>query len=146
MILNTKENRELLVDTLCQTFSITRAKLMSRTRERHTVMARAIGYKVARDIFGMTFSASARLFEASNGKVRHHTTVIHAIENLNDLASVGDEIVISMTNEVMRKLDQMASKGITVTIDVHPDQLVELTSKLSKWGHDFQVHDNGVNL
>lgn len=146
MILNTHENRELLIDTLCEVFSLTRKVLMSRSRLRHVVMARAIGYKVGRDIFGMTLTACAELFRAHNSPLRNHTTVMHSIENLNDLASVGDEVVIGMTNEVMKKMELMAKKGLVVIVHVHPDDLMELTGKLQKWNYEYEVADKGVNL
>ena len=146
MILNTQENRELLVETLCQTFGITKAKIMSKTREREPVMARAVGYKIAKEKFGMTLREISAIFPTGKNTMRHHTTIIHSLQSLNDLASVGDELVIGTTNEVLRRLDQTAKKGVRVIIEVHPDNLVLLGARLDKWGYEYEVIEDGVTL
>jgi hypothetical protein len=51
-----------------------------------------------------------------------------------------------MTNEVLRRLDQTAKKGVRVIIEVHPDNLVLLGARLDKWGYEYEVIEDGVTL
>jgi len=141
MITNTHTNRELLLDTLCDVFDLTREKLTANDRHRHVVQARAIGYKIAREQMGMTFSDIARLFSKPGKAGKHHTTIIHSIQNLNGLASVGDDVAIGSVNKVLSKLNLLANSGISVVVETEPEFLTKLSAILYMHGFKYTVID-----
>jgi len=146
MITNTHTNRELLIDTLCEVFDLTREKLMSKNRHRELVQARAVGYKIAREHMGMTFSAISRLFCPLGKFSKHHTTIMHAIENLNGLASVGDDIAIGSVNKVLSKLNMLANGAISVVIETDIENLTKLTAILYMHDYKYTVIDGVTSL
>lgn len=146
MITNTHTNRELLIDTLCEIFDLTREKLTANDRHRHVVQARAIGYKIAREHMGMTFNDISRLFSKPGKSCKHHTTIMHAIENLNDLASVGDDVAIGSVNKVLSKLNMMANGGISVVVETDLENLTKLTAILYMHDYKYTVIDGVTSL
>ena len=146
MITNTHTNRELLLDTLCDVFDLTREKLTANDRHRHVVQARAIGYKIAREQMGMTFTNIARLFSKPGKPGKHHTTIMHAIENLNGLASVGDDVAIGSVNKVLTKLNMLANGGISVVVETDLEHLTKLTAILYMHDYKYTVVDGVTSL
>lgn len=146
MITNTHTNRELLLDTLCEVFDLDRNKLMAKARQREVVMARGIGYKIAREQMGMTYQAISRLFTATGKQCREHTTIMHSIKNLNDLASVGDDVVIGSISKVLEKLNVLANGGISVVVDTDLEGLAKLTAILYMHEYKYTVIDGVTSL
>jgi hypothetical protein len=146
MITNTHTNRELLLDTLCEVFELTKDRLTAKDRHRDVVQARAVGYKIAREKMGMTFAEIARLFCKPGKPAKHHTTIMHAIENLNGLASIGDDIAIGSVNAVLSKLNLAAKGGMSVVIEVDAEQLTKLMAILYMHDYKYTVVDGVTSL
>ncbi len=146
MITNTHTNRELLLDTLCEVFELTKERLTAKDRHRDVVQARAIGYKIAREHMGMTYNEISKLFCKEGKARRHHTTIMHAIENLNGLASVGDDIAIGSVNAVLSKLNLVAKGGLSVVIETDQEGLTKLMAILYMHDYKYKVVDGVTSL
>ena len=146
MITNTHTNRQLLIDTLCEVFEMTRDRIMAKARQRDVVMARAVGYKIAREQMGLTYNAISKLFSKDGKPNKHHTTIMHSIQNLNDLASIGDDVAIGSINTVMHKLNLMAKGGISVVVETDAEQLIKLTAILYMHDYKYTVVDSVTSL
>jgi hypothetical protein len=70
---------------------------------------------------------------------------MHAIDAINDLMSIKDEIVTAKYNEVMSIIRQKSDKVTTVHIKVWPDQATLLFRFLQREEIPFTVLDS-VNL
>lgn len=146
MITNTHTNRQLLIDTLCEVFEMTRDRIMAKARQRDVVMARAVGYKIAREQMGLTYNAISKLFSKDGKPKKHHTTIMHSIQNLNDLASIGDDVAIGSINTVMHKLNLVAKGGISVVVETDAEQLIKLTAILYMHDYKYTVVDGVTSL
>jgi hypothetical protein len=146
MITNTHTNRQLLVDTLCEVFEMTRDRIMAKARQRDVVMARAVGYKIAREQMGLTYNAISKLFSKDGKPNKHHTTIMHSIQNLNDLASIGDDVAIGSINAVLSKLNLAAKGGLSVVIETDQEGLTKLMAILYMHDYKYTVVDGVTSL
>ena len=146
MITNTHTNRQLLVDTLCEVFEMTRDRIMAKARQRDVVMARAVGYKIAREQMGLTYNAISKLFSKDGKPNKHHTTIMHSIQNLNDLASIGDDVAIGSVNAVLSKLNLAAKGGLSGVIETDQEGLIKLTAILYMHDYKYTVVDGVTSL
>jgi hypothetical protein len=146
MITNTHTNRQLLVDTLCEVFEMTRDRIMAKARQRDVVMARAVGYKIAREQMGLTYNAISKLFSKDGKPNKHHTTIMHSIQNLNDLVSIGDDVSIGSVNAVLSKLNLAAKGGLSVVIETDQEGLTKLMAILYMHDYKYTVVDGVTSL
>ena len=141
---NTQASVQRVINAICQAFGVSEEQLASRTRVREIVSARHMFYKVGRDMLGMTYKTLGSTLTMGR-KGYDHSTVMHAIDAINDLMSIKDEIVTAKYNEVMSIIRQKADKVTTVHIKVWPDQATLLFRFLQREEIPFTVLDS-VNL
>ena len=141
---HTQKSVQRVINAICQAFGVSEEQLASRTRVREIVSARHMFYKIGRDTLGMTYKTLGSTLTRGR-KGYDHSTVMHAIDAINDLMSIKDEIVTAKYNEVMSIIRQKADKVTTVHIKVWPDQANLLFRFLQREEIPFTVLDS-VNL
>lgn len=141
---NTQQSVQRVINAICQAFGVSEEQLASRTRVREIVSARHMFYKIGRDTLGMTYKTlGSTLTQGRKGY--DHSTVMHAIDAVNDLMSIKDDIVTGKYNEVMSIIRQKADKVTTVHIKVWPDQANLLFRFLQREEIPFTVLDSVIS-
>lgn len=141
---NTQATVQRVINAICQAFGVSEEQLSSRTRVREIVSARHMFYKIGRDTLGMTYKTLGSTLTMGR-KGYDHSTVMHAIEAINDLMSIKDEIVTSKYNEVMSIIRQKSDRVTTVHIKVWPDQANLLFRFLQREEISFTVLDSVIS-
>ena len=138
---NTQASVQRVINAICQAFGVSEEQLASRTRVREIVSARHMFYKIGRDTLGMTYKTLGSTLTRGR-KGYDHSTVMHAIDAINDLMSIKDAIVTAKYNEVMSLIRQKSDKVTTVHIKVWPDQATLLFRFLQREEIPFTVLDS----
>lgn len=96
-----KENitKERVVDIVAKYYNLTRTELQSKSRRKDIVLARHISMWLIRDMLGFTYKEIGNFF-----KGRDHSTVITAIERIDNQMKVND-LIKSTLIKLKRKIE-----------------------------------------
>lgn len=84
--------KDSIIQFICNYFQVERSELEGRSRVRRLAVPRSLCMFFLRKRTGMTYSEIGRIFD------RDHTSVIHAINTIEDLVDSKDKILNTITD------------------------------------------------
>lgn len=135
---DTPENRLAILDICAQVTGITRQQILSPCRERRLVLARAIAAKLYRERMRMTLKQIGAILGHPKAP-KHHSSVIHMTELLDDLLWTKDDEATSAWTEVNFVLAKVMTQGTRVVVYIPDGDDGELLQYLYKNDYRHEI-------
>ena len=132
------ENRQTIIDICAAAAEITREQMLSKCRERKLCLARAIAAKIMRERMRYTLKQIGAALGAKNVP-KHHTTIIHYLEMIDDLLFIKDGEAVTLYNEVILRLSKAMTHGTRVLVYVPDADEGELLRHLDRMDYRHEI-------
>ena len=132
------ENRQTIIDICAAAAEITREQMLSKCRERTLCLARAIAAKIMRERMRYTLKQIGTALGAKNVP-KHHTTIIHYLEIIDDLLHIRDGEAVTLYNEVILRLSKAMTHGTRVLVYIPDADEGELLRHLDRMDYRHEI-------
>jgi hypothetical protein len=99
-----------ILEVVCSQTGVEVHEVLSDSKMRHITLAKHICMYVFKRKLGLTHAQIASLF-IRNGKTMNHTSVLHAVNSIQNSLDVNEEIVARPTKAAMEYIDANFSVG-----------------------------------
>lgn len=132
------ENRQTIIDICAAAAEITREQMLSKCRERKLCLARAIAAKIMRERMRYTLKQIGAALGAKNVP-KHHTTIIHYLDIVEDLLYTKDSETVTLYNEVILRLSKAMTHGTRVLVYIPDADEGELLRHLDRMDYRHEI-------
>ena len=132
------ENRQTIIDICASSAEVSRAQLLSKCRERKLCLARAVAAKIMRERMRYTLKQIAAAISPLNSR-KHHSTIIHYLEMIDDLLFIKDGEATTLYNEVILRLSKAMTHGTRVLVYIPDADNGELLRHLQDMDYKHEI-------
>lgn len=132
------ENRQMVIDICASAAEITRERMLSHCRERVLCLARSVAAKIMRERMRYGLKQIGAVL-APPGRPKHHSTIMHYLETIDDLLHIKDSEATTLYNEVTLRLSKAMTHGTRVLVYIPDADQGELLRHLDKMDYRHEI-------
>lgn len=132
------ENRQMVIDICASAAEITRERMLSHCRERALCLARSVAAKIMRERMRYGLKQIGAVL-APPGRPKHHSTIMHYLETIDDLLHIKDPEATTLYNEVVYRLSKAMTHGTRVLVYIPDADQGELLRHLDKMDYRHEI-------